>query len=174
MNKTTNNRLNFFKKNVKGKVLELTVGTLDFPQFYDKDCEITVIDFDEDYLSKAKKYSHKQIKHNLETKLPFSDETFDVVVAGEIIEHLKDTRQLIQESYRVLKKGGVFVGSTPNADNIRNNLKMLLGIFPDVEHEHIRFYTKRSLNNQLKKCFPEGRTYFNGFLRGGLIWKCRK
>jgi ubiquinone biosynthesis O-methyltransferase len=47
-------------------------------------------------------------------KLPFSSEFFDCVVCSEVIEHVQQPAQLIQEIHRVLKQGGQVVVSTPN------------------------------------------------------------
>ncbi len=47
-------------------------------------------------------------------RLPFNDESFDVVVSIETIEHLEKPMQFLSECYRVLKPGGEFVCSTPN------------------------------------------------------------
>ena len=49
---------------------------------------------------------------------------FDVVVAGEFIEHLyiKDVHQTFQEFYRVIKTGGRLLLTTPNPDYIRLKL----------------------------------------------------
>ena len=46
--------------------------------------------------------------------LPFEDESFDCVVSFQVIEHIKRDRELIGEIYRVLRKGGRFIVSTPN------------------------------------------------------------
>ena len=46
-------------------------------------------------------------------ELPFENETFDYIVAGEILEHLDSPEKLIEEAYRVLKPGGWFALSTP-------------------------------------------------------------
>ena len=46
-------------------------------------------------------------------KLPFEKESFDYVVAGEVLEHLDHPNQFIKEVCRVLKKGGTFAISTP-------------------------------------------------------------
>lgn len=44
--------------------------------------------------------------------LPFADATFDVVVAGEVLEHVEDLEGTVREALRVLKPGGTFVCDT--------------------------------------------------------------
>ena len=48
------------------------------------------------------------------TRLPFADNSFDVVVSIETIEHLEYQDDFLAECKRVLKDGGVFICSTPN------------------------------------------------------------
>jgi len=50
------------------------------------------------------------------TRLNFADESSDCVVAFEIIEHLREQEDFLKECYRVLKKGGTFICSTPNRE----------------------------------------------------------
>jgi 2-polyprenyl-6-hydroxyphenyl methylase / 3-demethylubiquinone-9 3-methyltransferase len=45
-------------------------------------------------------------------RLPFADEAFDVVVAGEILEHVTDVAALVAEVCRVLRVGGTLVIDT--------------------------------------------------------------
>lgn len=49
-------------------------------------------------------------------RLPFRDETFDVVTSFETIEHLHKRREFLLEIKRVLKINGLLVLSTPNAN----------------------------------------------------------
>jgi len=58
-------------------------------------------------------------------KLPYAEESFDIVTATEVIEHLEDYRKLLREIYRVLKSGGICIISTPNILNINSRLRYL-------------------------------------------------
>lgn len=49
-------------------------------------------------------------------KLPFINNFFDYIIAGEIIEHLENPQEFINEILRVLKAGGYFVFSTPDSE----------------------------------------------------------
>jgi SAM-dependent methyltransferase len=44
--------------------------------------------------------------------LPFDDDTFDFVISDQVIEHLQSPQKAINESYRVLKKGGIAIHTT--------------------------------------------------------------
>lgn len=46
--------------------------------------------------------------------LPFKDQQFDLVVAGNVIEHSTQQEQLIRDAYRVLRPRGVFFAVTCN------------------------------------------------------------
>ncbi len=46
--------------------------------------------------------------------LPFADNSFDVVIATAIIEHLDRPLEMLDQAYRVLKKGGIIILTTPN------------------------------------------------------------
>lgn len=48
------------------------------------------------------------------TDLPFPDQSFDLITAFEVIEHLSEPVKLLSEGRRVLRPGGVFLVSTPN------------------------------------------------------------
>ena len=90
--------------------------------------------------------------------LDFEKETFDVVIASEVLEHLISPLELIAEGSRVLKKGGLFIVTTPNVSHHGAVIKLLLGrsnyerldrspmyLQQDEWRGHIRFYDKREL-----------------------------
>lgn len=67
--------------------------------------------------------------------LPWDDASFDVVYAGEIIEHMPDPASALSEWRRVLAPGGTLILSTPNRDRLlarANNREM------PVHPEHVR------------------------------------
>ena len=59
--------------------------------------------------------------HGLSTNIPTDDGFFDVVVAGEFIEHIfqTDVDQTLNEIFRVLKIGGRLLLTTPNPSDIK-------------------------------------------------------
>lgn len=57
---------------------------------------------------------------------PFDDASFDVVYAGEILEHTWEPNKMIRECYRILKPGGQLILDTPNAYSITNIVRFLL------------------------------------------------
>jgi SAM-dependent methyltransferase len=90
--------------------------------------------------------------------IPFEDNTFDAVVATEVLEHLISPVEMIAEGSRILRKGGFFMVTTPNVSHIGAVLKLMLGISnyerldrspmylqDDPWRGHIRFYDKKEL-----------------------------
>jgi 2-polyprenyl-3-methyl-5-hydroxy-6-metoxy-1,4-benzoquinol methylase len=59
--------------------------------------------------------------------LPFRAGEMDVVNAGALIEHLYDPEFFVGECRRVLKEGGIFLLSTPNAASLTSRLRILFG-----------------------------------------------
>lgn len=49
-------------------------------------------------------------------ELPFKDDSFDNVVSGDVLEHVQDKKRYLQETYRVLNNGGVFILNTPRTE----------------------------------------------------------
>lgn len=81
--------------------------------------------------------------------LPFTSNSLDIVVAGEIIEHLYDTGDFLEEIKRVLKPEGKLIITTPNLAPLANRARILFGFQPptcnielDGQVGHIRAFTK--------------------------------
>ncbi len=76
------------------------------------------------------------------------EEAFDCVVSFQVIEHIKDDRRFVEEVHRVLRKGGKFIVSTPNAP-------MSLTRNP----WHVREYRAEELKALLSEFFAEVECY---------------
>jgi SAM-dependent methyltransferase len=108
---------------------------------------------------------------------PYPDNHFDLVVAGEIIEHLTyDPMHLMLECRRVLRDGGYLLITTPNAGSITSVAKTLDGhdnpqIFflykrPDGDPEigHVREYTAYEIGETCKAAGFEVTQLFTTFI----------
>lgn len=109
-----------------------------------------------------------------EQDLPFEAGFFDLVLCGEVIEHLFDPDRLLDNVWRVLKAGGSLIITTPNLASIYNRIALFLGFQPfdtavSLRHavghlievrghgsdlapgvDHVRVFTYRSLLSLLR------------------------
>ena len=61
-------------------------------------------------------------------EMPFQDESFDVVVLAEVIEHFtSDPLRPLQKVHRILKEDGMLIVTTPNSLSAVNRIKRFLG-----------------------------------------------
>ena len=97
---------------------------------------------------------------NLEnTRVPFGDNSLDLIIANQILEHTKEVFWIFHEVSRVLKVGGYFYIGLPNLASMHNRLLLLLGKQPtSIQNStaHVRGYTKSDLVNFLETCWPQG------------------
>ena len=182
-----NMKINDVTSDVGVKVLIETLGKipLNKPRIVDLGCgdgyltsivanflkasEVYGIDIQDRLLEKAKMRGIITYKVDLNwEKLPLKDNYFDLALASEVIEHLLNPDNLLEESYRILKPGGYLVIKTPNLSSWMNRIYMLLGYQPpDMEtstkirvghpwrqHEppsgHIRPFTARAIKELLE------------------------
>ena len=80
--------------------------------------------------------------------ISFPNESFDYVISFQVIEHIKRDKDFVKEVSRVLRKGGKFIVSTPNAP-------MSLTRNP----WHIREYTGQELHDLLASDFSSIEAY---------------
>lgn len=76
---------------------------------------VIALDYDEATVAHVRaRYPRVEIRHGNLAELPLPDESVDVVVNFQVIEHLWDQAQFVSECFRVLRPGGTFLVSTPN------------------------------------------------------------
>lgn len=90
---------------------------------------------------------------NLDQGLPFADNSLDVILASEVIEHLSQDKLFLKEVRRTLAPGGVLLLTTPNLWDIRRPLAALTrqtwSGYKDPTH--INLMTPRRLADLLKE-----------------------
>lgn len=103
--------------------------------------------------------------------IPFDDASFDVTVLMEAIEHFtkQDGERLIDQAYRLLRNGGVLVGSTPAVNN-RNPINLWLLKLSDPYHLYL--YSERLLLRVLKTRFDD--VSISSQPEGWFLFVCRK
>ncbi|MFO7571611.1 MAG: class I SAM-dependent methyltransferase [Gaiellaceae bacterium] len=119
------------------------------------------LDVDRAALAKAEALGIETVVANVEEPLPLADESFDAVVAGELLEHLRFPDELVAEIRRVLRPGGVLVGSVPNAFNVQNRIRFLRGLPPERDRTHLHMFRPRDLE-ELLGSFGDVRLAFVG------------
>ncbi len=122
---------------------------------------------------------------------PFSDASFDIITANQLIEHLSNIENFFLESRRVLKTGGWLIVSTPNLCSWHTIGFLLLGMQPASLHlvreqvgnflrgsptqGHLRLFSISAIRDiarlygfKVEKLIGSGYYPFPGFLSGAL------
>ena len=68
-------------------------------------------------VAKREGYTIEAIEGDMTKKLPFNDETFDIVFHPVSNCYVEDVQHVFNEAYRVLKKGGIFLAGLNNEIN---------------------------------------------------------
>ena len=95
------------------------------------------------------------------TKLPYGDGAFDLVVAFEVIEHLENWRDFLQEVRRVLAPAGQLIVSTPNRLYYTES-RGRDGANPFHVHE----FDFDEFNRELKQFFPYVTMFLENHVEG--------
>lgn len=88
-----------------------------------------------------------------------TDECFDVIMFGFILEHVDDPVLILKHFRRFLKPDGRMFVTVPNAEVLNRRLGHLAGMLPDMtalsDHDrllgHKRYYTVQTLKQDLKR-----------------------
>lgn len=137
------------------KVLDVGCGTgLFMSSFVKWGCtELYGVDGPTEYADRALERGYKEIKFVddlCSSRLPFEDNTFDLIVCKDVFEHLLDPVFALGEIYRVLRPGGKLLLHVPNHFPLYGRIKFVFtnnmdtfSFFPGSSRwtfPHIRFY----------------------------------
>ena len=155
-------RRDLFRRYVGGpgrRVLDLGCRDGALSATYAQGNEIVGVDADREALAEAEQLGIETHWADLDDSLPFADESFDVVVAGELLEHLRDPRRVVADVRRVLRPGGTFVASVPNAYRLKNRVRFALGRKPEEDPTHLQMFAPSDVRTLLAG-FDEPRLHF--------------
>jgi glycosyltransferase involved in cell wall biosynthesis len=97
------------------------------------------------------------IEADVSTGLPYDTATYDVVIAGDILEHVVDPETLLKDLRDHLEPGGEILVSVPNFAHWYPRGKVALGRFDydqrgPLDHTHLRFFTRRTFERLINDC----------------------
>ena len=141
-----------------GKMLDIGCAGGDFSRkFIKKGCQVFGLEINIDKVKEANKKGLLCKQGDVEKKLPYTANYFDLLFAGELIEHIFDTTAFLKETHRLLKPKGRLILTTPNIASLENKIRILLGWQPiwvdfraELSSGHIRAYTYQALKSQLE------------------------
>jgi 2-polyprenyl-3-methyl-5-hydroxy-6-metoxy-1,4-benzoquinol methylase len=116
-------------------------------------CGVTCIEKDPAAAELAQRFCERMIVANVEEldfEAAFGEERFDVVLFGDVLEHLVDPGAVLAKVARVLAPSGYVVASVPNVAHGSVRLALLRGQFRYSEmglldRSHLRFFTRETL-----------------------------
>lgn len=115
------------------------------------DREVIGVDIDEVALKSARvKNILSPCAANLRSPLPFRTDSVDLVLAGEVLEHIAFPALLVRKIGRIPRPGGPAVGSVPNAFRLKNRHLFLAGRPFEKDPTHLRQFSYRMLTQLLE------------------------
>lgn len=102
----------------------------------------------------AASHCERVLVADLDHELPALEGPFDLIVCGDVLEHLRDPLGVVRSLTRHLAPGGRVLISVPNVAHLWIRLNLLLGRFEYadrgiLDRTHLRFFTWRSLRRLL-------------------------
>lgn len=128
-------------------------------------------------LEELKKQEIHITRVDVSEKFPFSDSTFDAIVAGDIIEHVFDVDIFFKECYRVLKNGGLLIITTPNLAALQDRIRFLFGYSPkQIQpcHEFYKLHIRPFTLKLLCKTYEDYGFKILNYTSNYVIWKNKK
>jgi 2-polyprenyl-3-methyl-5-hydroxy-6-metoxy-1,4-benzoquinol methylase len=135
------------------KILEVgcNTGNLGYSLIKNKSCKVYGLDYSKKAINIAKKRLTKAIVFDLETySIPYKNETFDIIIFADVLEHIRYPEKTITDYKKTLKKDGIIIASIPNVANINIRWNLFWGNWNYKEwgildKTHMRFFTKKTI-----------------------------
>jgi 2-polyprenyl-3-methyl-5-hydroxy-6-metoxy-1,4-benzoquinol methylase len=87
--------------------------------------------------------------------LPWDNETFDVLIMSEVLEHLSDPWRVVRRLVNLVRPGGIVMASSPNVSHYRVILGLLSGKWElqdsgVMDRTHLRWFTPNSFREMFE------------------------
>lgn len=153
-------------------ILDVGCGTGLMLEHYAAKNNVMGLDSNTKSLAAAKRRGISVKQHDLEKKLPFPDNSFDLVICKDVLEFIFNAEQLLNEMVRVTKKGGLLLLHVPNEFTLIDLLNLALGNgilkrrwyanSTELNNPHIRFFTVAGLRETAAKSGLEIKSDYSG------------
>lgn len=112
-------------------------------------CSVTGIEQDPGMADLARQYCREMLVGNVESINVGELGRYDAIIFGDVLEHLRDPRAVLERLSALLKPGGKVLLSLPNVANIWVRLNLLFGRFNYsrvgiLDETHLRFFTLKT------------------------------
>lgn len=170
--------IDFVGLNRNQLALEIGIGTGLLAKEVKKNTkDVYGIDYSKAMLGQlAKEINRANVLNMKAEKLPYLNNVFDVVYWRSVIMHVLDPQSIINESFRVLKKGGQMFMAEP-VEFIAKNRKFVFDFINMKDDTHHFYFTKDDLYKRLKVAGYKKLEYsihieelpFNSWIEGGAV-----
>lgn len=150
----------FLRKHVGTEKKVIDIGCRDgqLTSTYIEGNTVTGVDVDQGALERAEKnHGIKPIHADLNADWDFAgEEKYDVAVSCEFLEHIYFPELVMEKISKLLKDGGLFVGTVPHAYSIQSRIKYLIGRkagTPLQDPTHINQFLHQEFRAMLEKRF---------------------
>ena len=178
--KWVNDALSSVPEDFAGKLLEVPVGTgvLTMPLYRNlPGADITCLDYSADMMRLAGKRAEEMKLNNVSFlqgdvgKLPFADESFDLVLSLNGFHAFPDKDAAYRETFRVLKPDGIFCGCFYIAGEFRRTDRFVRWFYEPKGFFTPPFETRESLTARLRAMYADVNV---SAVRAEGIFACRK
>ncbi|HEY6333467.1 MAG TPA: bifunctional glycosyltransferase/class I SAM-dependent methyltransferase, partial [Blastocatellia bacterium] len=120
-------------------------------------CSVTGIEQDPDMAAIASQYCVKMITGDVEAVNVSTLGTYDAIIFGDVLEHLKDPQAVLTQFAKLLAPDGKILISLPNVANLWVRLNLLFGRFEYsrvgiLDQTHLRFFTLKTARELVRSC----------------------
>jgi 2-polyprenyl-3-methyl-5-hydroxy-6-metoxy-1,4-benzoquinol methylase len=125
-------------------------------RFTERGFEVTCIEGSPELAALGKDKCQEMIVADLDRPLPQLNGQFDVIVYGDILEHLRNPMDVFAGFNRCLRPGGQVIVSVPNVAHLYVRFNLLVGRLPYadrgiLDRTHLRFFTLASFRRFLNE-----------------------